>query len=676
MRLTLRTLLAYVDDTLDPAQARQIGEKVAESPVAQELIDRIKKVTRKRTLMSPDATDANLVAEYLDNDLPGDKIAELEEQALHSDVLLAELAACHQVLTLIMSEPVRVPPTSRQRMYGLVKGTEVDPGRMAPRVAPATLAELELPDESEGYVLVSRRGGRSRIWAAATLALGLMITVPLAMRTRNNEPTASRESNSSEAAKLPVVPNGQLAKLDPPKSNEQSAVPAADPPKTMATPDAAIKEPEKKAPDAPPQPPAAQSPITDNKPSAERGEVGKLANAAVLLQRPVGGREWKRVPANGGINSVNEFMCLPGMTGELRLGDLTLELFGTMSDVHQSPLFESDIAPFVPAAGFAADIRLERGRIYARSNKPAGAKVRLRLGEDIYDITLADDKTEIMADRINPVEGVSFSRDFSKQKQPVAFGMIVATQGKAEVRRNLVAEGILSAGPKPIVWRWRSVGGDPGPFELPEASPTWARTPTLNGPERATAFEMEQAAKRLPRQLADATKPIYLAISELMIDASRPTRRIGLFAQAALDDLSVLDALEDATNLPTRQAAMSAVQHWLGRASNQTSALFEALVQQKRFSEGDAEAVMTLWFGFTDAEIKEPRTYAVVLDALASDKLAVREAAYWRLSTQLDPEGAKLFRFVSTDSAEMRQKAVQEWKRRIPSGQLPPGRPN
>ena len=89
------------------------------------------------------------------------KIAEIEEQALHSDVHLAEIAACHQLLTLIMSEPAKVPPTARQRMYNLVKGPEVDQSRMAPRVAPATLAELDLGDESEENVLVSRRGGRT-----------------------------------------------------------------------------------------------------------------------------------------------------------------------------------------------------------------------------------------------------------------------------------------------------------------------------------------------------------------------------------------------------------------------------------------------------------------------------------------------------------------------------------
>ena len=50
MRLTLRTLLAYLDDALDPAQAKVIGQKLAESPSALELVERIRKVTRRRGL--------------------------------------------------------------------------------------------------------------------------------------------------------------------------------------------------------------------------------------------------------------------------------------------------------------------------------------------------------------------------------------------------------------------------------------------------------------------------------------------------------------------------------------------------------------------------------------------------------------------------------------------------
>jgi hypothetical protein len=48
MRLTLRTLLAWLDDTLQPTQVREIGGQVAESPFAQELSERIHRVTPQR----------------------------------------------------------------------------------------------------------------------------------------------------------------------------------------------------------------------------------------------------------------------------------------------------------------------------------------------------------------------------------------------------------------------------------------------------------------------------------------------------------------------------------------------------------------------------------------------------------------------------------------------------
>src|SRR6478752_780398 len=72
MRLTLRTLLAYLDDTLPPSEAKSIGVKLAESEPAQEIVERIKNVIRRRRLTVPPAAsrmDANTIAEYLDNEI-------------------------------------------------------------------------------------------------------------------------------------------------------------------------------------------------------------------------------------------------------------------------------------------------------------------------------------------------------------------------------------------------------------------------------------------------------------------------------------------------------------------------------------------------------------------------------------------------------------------------------
>ncbi len=105
VRLTLRTLLAYLDDTLEPHQVKKIGQKVTESDTAQELITRIRQVTRRRRLTTPPSSgpgaklDANAIAEYLDNGLSEDQVAQVEQTCLGSDVYLAEMAACHQNLT-------------------------------------------------------------------------------------------------------------------------------------------------------------------------------------------------------------------------------------------------------------------------------------------------------------------------------------------------------------------------------------------------------------------------------------------------------------------------------------------------------------------------------------------------------------------------------------------------
>ena len=68
MRLTLRTLIAYMDDELQPDQAKEIGQKLTESSYATALVDRIKEVMRRRRLSAPElfgkgaGLDPNLVA--------------------------------------------------------------------------------------------------------------------------------------------------------------------------------------------------------------------------------------------------------------------------------------------------------------------------------------------------------------------------------------------------------------------------------------------------------------------------------------------------------------------------------------------------------------------------------------------------------------------------------------
>ena len=133
MRLTLRTLLAYMDDILEPNDHEDLGQKIEASDFAAELIHRSRDAVRRLRLGAPavlasgsddvldtvDLGDANSVAEYLDNTLPPEQVADFERMCLEPgtepDMHLAEVASCHHVLTMVLGEPADVDADLKTR---------------------------------------------------------------------------------------------------------------------------------------------------------------------------------------------------------------------------------------------------------------------------------------------------------------------------------------------------------------------------------------------------------------------------------------------------------------------------------------------------------------------------------------------------------------------------------
>ncbi|MEM9828387.1 MAG: hypothetical protein AAF958_17490 [Planctomycetota bacterium] len=165
MRLTLRTLLAYLDDTLAPEDAAVLRNKLSESGVATQLVGQIRELLGRTDLSAPSPIaahpieDANVVSEYLDSTLTAEQVAELERALLASEPHLAEVAACHQILTMVLGKPADVSPELRQRIYA-------SPQHLHDTPATDSYSSLQM----DGGVAASNNG--TGIDSAVTAALG------------------------------------------------------------------------------------------------------------------------------------------------------------------------------------------------------------------------------------------------------------------------------------------------------------------------------------------------------------------------------------------------------------------------------------------------------------------------------------------------------------------------
>lgn len=269
MRLTLRTLLAYMDDILEPADHEDLGNKIEASDFATELIHRSRDTVRRLRLGAPavlsedsddvldslNLADANAVAEYLDNTLPPEQVAEFERMCLEpgtqADMHLAEVASCHHVLTMVLGEPAEVDPELKSQMYKLagqdtggqklrIEPTHAASTAAAPVAAPPVQTAaptappqpepmLVVPDELPDYLKEAAAAKRrSRRWAIGTIAvavglIGLWLANPPAPELP--EEMAAGEIEALDAGEIDI----QGLELDTPTASSTIDAASAEP---------------------------------------------------------------------------------------------------------------------------------------------------------------------------------------------------------------------------------------------------------------------------------------------------------------------------------------------------------------------------------------------------------------------------------------------------------------
>jgi hypothetical protein len=707
VRLTLRTLLSYLDDTLEPTETKEIGQKVAESDAAQELITRIKQVTRRRRLSSPPLSgpgarfDPNIVAAYLDNTLSADGVAEIEKTCLDSDVHLAEIAACHQILTLVLGEPALVPPTAKERMYALVHGRE-NVRRRAPAARVRRTDEIPQearPEEDEALLLGLPLYRRQPTWlrwllpvAALILLAGVGVAIWQAMaglsqkekeRTRPGQPVAQRDDGrrdegAANVGRRPEEPKTEGARPAPSPEN---------PEKTDSAKPPDVENPPKR-PDEGAKPVDANPVVWADEPKPDRVREGTFVPAPakgvpwLLVQRPstVAGKEpwqgWERVQPNSPVYASDSLVALPGYRGEIRTEKgVGIYVWGNVPHIFLThvPLFESAVT-LHKSDEYDVDLSLERGRILLTNHKQSGpATVRVRFYDEgpkgrkgIYNITLQDPDTVVGLERLG-----HYTPDIpiGSEIGPQADLFLMVLHGKAGVRVDEFRTWNDMEATGAALLEWNNIGrGAFRPLSVgPQAKNFWDKSPPKNQNADLMLAAMDQLEKRLTARAA-----LEVVLLENLNHSAPVDRILGVLCLGAIDDLPrLIDALgdEQESHGDVRDFATLTLRQWIGRRPGNEAKLSQVLGQQKKYKKPEADAIMQLLHGFPESARQSQATLELLVQYLRSPKAAIRQLAFLQLYG-LVPEGRKINYNPAADSAR-REAGYRAWKELAVDNKLP-----
>ncbi len=309
------------------------------------------------------------------------------------------------------------------------------------------------------------------------------------------------------------------------------------------------------------------------------------------------------------------------------------------------------------------DVTLERGILVLINTRKAGpAQVRLRVSEETFEVELHEPKAtlgvEVYGRHVRGTPKLTNKKD----DVPVLNAAFFALQGDVIINTEKQATR-LQAPPGAALYMWDNVTRMPDVHRF-ESLPDSVKPMTAE--ERKKFDTISGFAKNW------TSKPASLgnALEAAARSKEASERKAAVVALGALDELPRLtQVLSNEEYADTRDMAILVIRHWLGRAPGQSIRMFQHLTKNEGYTPNQAKNLLHLFNGIEEEQLRQPETFDLLIGALNHPKMPARELARWHL-VRLVPEG-KAIAYDAAAPEPMRLKAIAEWRRLIPEGELP-----
>lgn len=728
MRLTVRTLLAWLDHVLPADEHDELDAKVAGSAAAHQLVDRIRRVVRQPTISPPRldgrglAADPNSVAEYLDNCLEHDRLEAFERICIESDAHLAEVAACHEILATLARDPAATAPldaAGRRRLLGAMRqhsaavstDDEHHEQAMDARQTPATPEAA--PTQPHGGASPRRRSSRTA-WGAAAAAVALLVALgflltevigrsrgvqrdalappevagdhpPIAAAPAHEPPGAAVEDGQAEQT---VEPGPTVVESPPATVALVPAEPA--PPKPEPTePEAAAPKPEPAAVAA--VPPASVGP----QPSVPQGDALAIAAAPVTAT----------AAATPSVPPAPPQKSAAPSGGEATLGFVTGEGLLIHRDKEQGHAAWAALVPgaalgpreeLIAPFGFQPDLNVRGvtirllpgtratitadadgtprvevvfGRAVVRSARP-DARVGVTAGGLTGMITAGLAGPAAISVDLDRVPGTDPTTEAARVRASVIAvngGIVWKQGGVAADGSPRLLDGIAAEGmlDARTSIAWESVAPDLGRIVQLDALPAWVVTaPQVDKLQR-------NAAEALEARIRD-TGSLEQSLRELADDRRVENRVLAASTLALLGDfdaaVELLCAEAAGRRLEQRQwATLEAATVPLALARGAKAAARLRTAFENRGPHGKAEELFAMARGFSDTELAAGAAEALVA-ALEDPDLVVRRYAIKCLCDAVQPSAADRLRYRADGLPDLRREGASWWRGQLQKG--------